>query len=284
MEEYNNQIFPDCPERLRATLLHCGHSDISYHNYIWDGMRRGRDEVTIWQYTLSGEGAVRIGSVLHTVPPGSAMLLTVPEEHCYFLPESSDHWEFLYITLGGSEMLRLFCEFRRRNGAICEFASDSAVVDAAWDILHACRNRQIDDAYKSSAAAYNFMMAMCSSVSGSGITRDRALLKTVQAYCLQNISRTISVDELAGLTGCSRSHFSRRFQEASGYSPHEFILDLKIRKAVMLLQMSKSTIKEIAFSCGFGDVSYFCKVFRRSFGCPPGDFRDNTGAKASVRR
>ncbi|MEA4862670.1 MAG: helix-turn-helix domain-containing protein [Victivallaceae bacterium] len=273
VEEFNDIFFPSERDALTCMLLHCGHMLITRHDYRWSGLLRGNVKFTIWQYTLAGEGALELGKERYTIKPGQAMLLEVPEDHVYLLPESSPQWEFLYVSLYGPEPVRLQKEFRRRHGSICEFAPDSLVVKMAYELLRRSRSGEIFDCYSASAAAYEFILEMCASVGGHN-RQDTKLLRRIHDYCLAHIQDRISVDELAELAGCTRWHFSRRFKELSGYSPHDYVLDLKMRKAVRLLQSTNAPVKEIAYSCGFDNPEYFSRVFYRIYHTFPREFRN----------
>ena len=106
----------------------------------------------------------------------------------------------------------------------------------------------------------------------------------VHAFCRKNLDRPISVDELARVAGCSRWHFTRRFQEIEGVPPHEFIIAQKMRLAVRMLQTTAAPVKEIAMQCGFEDTSYFCKVFKHHYGMTPGGYRSDGESAGSPRR
>lgn len=69
----------------------------------------------------------------------------VPEPHVYFLPPDSASWEFLYVTVNGSELVRLGTEYRRRNGIVRPFAADSATVRMAWELLAVCGKNGLPD-------------------------------------------------------------------------------------------------------------------------------------------
>ena len=113
-------------------LINCGHQCVT-GDYSWDGMRRGRHDMVIWQYTLAGMGRLRFGELEYPVPPGRAMLLIAPENHCYFLPDDSRGWEFLYVSFHGSEAVRLAGECRRRSGVINDFSADSPAPERFGD-------------------------------------------------------------------------------------------------------------------------------------------------------
>ncbi len=271
--EFNNLKFSDAPERLRGMLKHCGYSAAKYHNYNFDGTLPQHGESAIWQYTLAGEGAVEFNNEVFPVMPGEALLLVTPEQHRYFLPRQSEYWEFLYITVAGQELLRIFELFRQRHGVVCRFDADSKVVNNAWEVLHRLKNHDIADCYSASAAAYDFVMALCASTTVNCTSKEHKMLKKIQEFCMANIHRQIMVEELAAIAGCSRWYFSRRFAELSGFTPHDFIMDLKMRHAIKMLE-SNLSIKEIVEQIGFSNSAYFCRAFRKTFGVPPGRFRN----------
>ena len=92
---------------LNAMLANAGHEVLKPGTaYSWDGTRRGTSEMLIWQYTIAGRGKVSCGGKTHDVLPGEAMLLKVPEKHRYWFPEDSEGWEFIFLTLSGSEVMR----------------------------------------------------------------------------------------------------------------------------------------------------------------------------------
>ena len=272
-------FFTERTERLHAMLLNCGHELARSHEYSWDGLRRGNHDLLIWQYTLNGLGCVELNGQKYVVPPGSAFFLMVPEAHIYFLPPESASWEFLYVTVNGSELVRLGGEFRRRNGIVRPFAPDSAVVREAWELLAACREKRLGGRYDASACAYSFLMRLLAEPPVNAPSGQSDFMQKIHEFCRRNLDRPITVEMLAEMAGCSRGHFTRRFQELEGISPHEFIIRQKMRLAVRLLQTTVASVKEISASCGFEDTSYFCKVFRQYHGISPGAFRtDGAGS------
>jgi AraC-like DNA-binding protein len=90
----------------------------------------------------------------------------------------------------------------------------------------------------------------------------------------RNIDRTISVGELAARTAMSERTFLRRFREATGVSPVDYLLRARIRRAMELLDRRavKLSISEIASRCGFEDSNYFTRQFRRRTGKSPSEY------------
>ena len=63
------------------------------------------------------------------------------------------------------------------------------------------------------------------------------------------------------------------FKRVTGYSPIEYLLELRLNKAAGMLQKSGLAISEIASQCGFGDSNYFSRQFRKRYGLSPREFR-----------
>jgi len=72
----------------------------------------------------------------------------------------------------------------------------------------------------------------------------------------------------------SEPHFFRCFKHEFGVTPVEFILELRIRAARTMLQTTDESIKEISFSCGFNNLNFFLKMFKRYTGLTPTQYRN----------
>jgi AraC-like DNA-binding protein len=70
-------------------------------------------------------------------------------------------------------------------------------------------------------------------------------------------------------------HFIRTFQRLTGVTPHQYILRVRLREAVLRLLDPQSKILDVALDCGFGDVSNFNRCFRAEFGVSPRGYRSN---------
>ena len=268
-------LFPQRGFHLHAMVKSGGRALTSDHSYSWDGLMRGDRDMVIWQYTLSGCGAVDYASRTLSLDAGKAFLLTIPERHRYYLPESSDHWEFIYLSFNGAEIMRLAGEIRRLAGAVSAQYGTAETVGFANQILDNVLAGTLTP-HTASAFAYEFftrMLADCEKAK-SGSMRD--LHQIMHDYCLKNIERHPDINELAAVSGFSRGHFCRKFKQEIGRNPHEFILDLKMRFAMRKLQTEYNiSVKEVAAACGFEDPSYFCKAFKKIFGVTPASFRGN---------
>lgn len=261
--------YPTNPELLGVLLAHCGY-EVRTENYYNNGLTAGFFRHLIWQYTLSGEGELRIAGNRYRLRSGDAMVLQRPENHSYYLPKDSQRWEFIFIAIYGSEAMRLFELFRDKCGPVVHHAENSPMVACAQEILARCRAGIRFSRYESSRFAYNFLMELfAESDLLSPVAAPRLPLAEIHNYCRQHIQDMVTVEQLAEIAGLSRCHFSRRFIAEVGLSPHIFLLRMRLQLALRLLESSDLTLKEIALRCGFRDQSYLCRIFRKKFGQTP---------------
>jgi AraC family transcriptional regulator len=100
-----------------------------------------------------------------------------------------------------------------------------------------------------------------------GLSREK-LARAVE-YIQDQLDADLTVSEIAQAVGISPYHFTRLFKESTGQSPHQYVVDARVRKAKELLTTGKFTISEAAYHVGFVDQSHLTRHFKRVFGLPP---------------
>lgn len=100
-----------------------------------------------------------------------------------------------------------------------------------------------------------------------------ASLRRVHDYVDRHLDRTISLAELARLTGLSVFHFARSFKQSQGITPHRYVMQRRIQHAQRMLATTDLPLCEIACAAGFADQSHLARHFRQQIGVPPGYFR-----------
>ncbi|HYO80292.1 MAG TPA: AraC family transcriptional regulator [Bryobacteraceae bacterium] len=101
------------------------------------------------------------------------------------------------------------------------------------------------------------------------------ILRRVQERIEADLEADLSLETLAEESGYSRAHFLRMFQAATGVTPHQYVLDLRLRRAQEYLRQKNASIIDVALSCGFSSQSHMTSVFRQRLNTTPGDYRRN---------
>ncbi|WP_295120518.1 AraC family transcriptional regulator [uncultured Chitinophaga sp.] len=99
----------------------------------------------------------------------------------------------------------------------------------------------------------------------------------VLSYIHEHLSEKIAVDVLCRKAYLSRNMFFKWFKEQFGISPLEYINNERVKQAKQLLTAGGQDIRTISEMCGFNDVNYFTRVFKKVEGITPGGYREYVG-------
>jgi AraC-like DNA-binding protein len=141
--------------------------------------------------------------------------------------------------------------------------------------------RDRDAAKVSLATASHILQAEIERFSGAnGSTRGGLAawqILRVRAYIDSNLHRTIHIRDLSAIARRSPAHFSRKFKQAVGDSPHAYVVRRRLERACHLMMTSAASLSEIALSVGFSDQAHLCRLFRHAFGQSPANWRRELG-------
>lgn len=109
-----------------------------------------------------------------------------------------------------------------------------------------------------------------------GFYRNEHKLKRVLSFIRDNFDKNISLSQMASVCEMSPKYFCAYFKRMTKMSPTEYLRFYRVERSARMLLKSELSITEIAFACGFSDLSYFIKVFKAQTGVSPGKFRSRT--------
>lgn len=124
---------------------------------------------------------------------------------------------------------------------------------------------------------YDFLLDLSLSVqfcSFSVPATENETVKTLIAYMEQHYAEPISLDTLAGEVHLSRSYISEIFRKEMEQTLIQYITNLRIGHArVLLIERTELRVSEIGRLCGFENPSYFGKIFKKTVGVTPLEYR-----------
>ena len=104
----------------------------------------------------------------------------------------------------------------------------------------------------------------------SGLTRNQA--RRVLDYIESNLSRELTLSELAGIAELSLHHFARMFKKTMGMAPYKYVLERRVEHAKVMLRSTRASLVDISLSVGFYSQSHFTSTFGRMVGATPTEF------------
>ena len=108
--------------------------------------------------------------------------------------------------------------------------------------------------------------------------RHRELVSAVRNHLLAHYAEKVTLEEAAEVAGVTPPYLSKVFKTETGVSFIEYLTGIRIEQAKFLLLSSDAPLNEIARATGFGDQSYFTRIFRLSVGVSPGRYRRSAGS------
>jgi AraC-like DNA-binding protein len=269
---YSSRKFP-----LHALTVLSGHERKTSSDYRCEGEALNTPSYVVWQYTLSGRGAFQNKKGSIDLLPGTLMIVSVPSAHVYYLPEDSDHWEFVFLVMIGREALRITHMIESNLGNCLDMRGHKKTVLALFDICQALATKNINNPFSNSGQTYALSMSLLEELGDHPRPTSNQPFQELRTYLKEQIARDISVQEMADFCNLSRSHFSRLFSEQMGISPRVYLEDLRLKTAMGILYNERASVKETAIRCGITDVNYFCRLFKKRFGVSPGKYKEGEG-------
>lgn len=240
------------------------------------GMSRLDHGHVIFQYTLSGEGAIELEDQTYALPSGCGFLVKVPSEHRYYYPAGATvPWAFLWLNAAGEDALRMWDRIIRLHGPIVMLPADSEPIRQMWALYRAVAVERVTDAAALSTLLYRWMLSMLQPDKeyAGGAAPEHPAITRAKQYMRAHYAQPITLEDVARDAGVSRSYLCRLFQQSSKDSPLSYLQRRRIEAAVSMLRRTRDSVQVIGQRCGFDSPSYFGKVFRQYMNIAPHAFR-----------
>ena len=107
---------------------------------------------------------------------------------------------------------------------------------------------------------------------------DTGVIARAMKYIETHLAEEITLEKLSKELNLSQSHFSRRCKEEAGKNYIEFLNEVRIRKAKEYLSDPMMSIGDVCMKCGYSDPNYFSRIFRKTEGVSPSEWRMRSNA------
>ncbi len=223
-----------------------------------------------------GEGAVEEGGREYAARKGSVFLFRPGSGAALSSAGSGKPLSLCWMTFAGSDAEYYLQEAGTAASLSVKGADPDAFSDAVAKCLDHC------DAERGSASRARitaYLLEGVASLKGrrSAKVRMRASEQADRAadFIENNYMHGITAGDVAAKLGIDRTHFFRIFKAKTGISPEQYIMKLRMKAAKDLLSSGTNTVTEIASLVGVSDVYYFSKLFKRTEGISPTEYRKN---------
>ena len=98
---------------------------------------------------------------------------------------------------------------------------------------------------------------------------DEEFMQEVTAIVKEKLDKDLTVDTLCAAMNMSRTSFYNKIKALTGIAPADFIRNIRMQEAALLLRSKRYTVAEVADRMGFADPKYFTDTFKKFYGMPP---------------
>lgn len=240
--------------------------------------QRKRSSLANWHiniemlHCIEGQGFVRCGMACTDFVPGDIFVVNPDTPHCIGSEESVSYrclivdssfceengipiGQLMFTPLIRDETLRQLYEAvfaaydRRESGTVC------AIADIRYSVLGLLRHLCVNYAQPAPASRSD----------------GDALVKKAISYIREHLTRPITLDAVADYAGISKYHLARQFKAYTGSSVIATVNLIRCTEARRLIEGGMS-VSEAATTCGFENMSYFTRSFKKCFGTVPSGF------------
>lgn len=258
-----DEIAYNLPYRLSI----CGHFLVGNHHLT---KREGREGYQCI-YTKAGSCSVKIGdSAPITCEKGSVMILDCYHPHSYYTVDNN-HWEYKHFHFDAPHGEYLVQQLLGKT----DFAdSVEANIDSLFEQIE---KPTAISSYLISDTISHLLTKLIKIRQKTIITNNSHMpqLENIAAYLREHYSEKINISELSASEYISRYYFIRLFKECFGVTPYTYLNNVRINHSKGMLSNHQLSVEEISYKCGFGNANNFNRIFKRSVGVTPSEFRKN---------
>ena len=98
-------------------------------------------------------------------------------------------------------------------------------------------------------------------------------IQKMLSYIWEHYAETVTLEDIAGAAGISRSEAGRCFNTYMECSPVDALIQYRLQMAHRFIRDTTLMLQEVSDSCGFNSVNYFSRRFRQAYGYAPGQYR-----------
>lgn len=225
-------------------------------------------------FVVNGEGILYVGKKKYKVQKGDIFILPKNSKTKYY-PVNQNNWEYFWFDFNGlksEEYLNLID--MSKDKCVSKFGNLNDIIYQCESIISRKHKNANIGYYEVLSAFYNAVDLIVKNKNNS--TLNTNLKESITNYIKLHYSRpSLTIDEICNIFNISHSYLCKIFKKYSNLTAKGTIIKIRLKEAEKLLLNTNLSIKQIAFSVGFYDDTYFMKTFKKEYHITPSEYRLN---------
>lgn len=227
------------------------------------------------RFTLDGEGLLDYNGKTYTLSKGEGYFIDCRKRHYY--RTSGKRWISTVFHFNGAPVAPIF-------NALLQSGSVK-FTDAAFPNFEMMQMQLLQETLAVSAHAelkiscrFHVLLTelLTQTTKSTSSEKTSSIIEKIVRYMQTNYKEDVSIDALCREFGISRTHMNRCFRQYTGFSPHDYLIQLRLNNAKLLLKNTDLTVEEVCLQSGFQDTAYFIQAFKKKEGITPLKYRKSS--------
>lgn len=231
---------------------------------------RLQSPVSCVQYVVSGSGVIVTDTDVYPVQTGDTFLLPEGDTQIYY-SNVDNRFERIWLNFKGTLATDLLQTYGIANVRVFR---QTDTKDLLLDLQNCCKNNTDPQAYKDETAVlFLKLVQFLAKHKQEEPTKDEQT-DEIRIYIDRHVDEKLSLEDIAEHFYLSQEHVIRKFKKAYDITPHQYMLQSKIRLAMVMLQSSELSVEEISEKLTFSDPRHFSATFKKFVGLRPSAYRN----------
>ncbi len=229
-------------------------------------------------YITEGEGNLQTQSGgKFEIKAGDGFFLFPGEWHRY-KPDTRSGWTENWVGFkGDNTFLRSSENLVSRKSPVFRIGMDDRLIRQFSSIFEVVKSDYVGAEYVLSGSVIFLIGHILTHLKRQELkitSQTDEIIMTTKSLMENRFSEKVRLEDIAGQLNISYVWFRTYFKKHTGYSPYDYLLNIRINHARLLLKNSSISVKEISQSSGFESQQQFSKTFKKKTGLTPVQFRN----------
>lgn len=227
------------------------------------------------QYVFTGEGYFFTNKTLYQIKKGDVFYLPRNSEH-YYKANPTNPYGYYWIHFNGNGFEKYLSLLGLNDDhPVIENLYDEEIVAVFEEIIECSKNPSDENELLLLSLGYKLLQLLArkaevkSEIQKSGVNDE--LASQVTNYIIENFKKDITLEDIAKKVVMDKFCLLKTYKKVTGVTPIQFLINYRIEYACFLLKQGYR-INEVAYECGFNDISNFSVRFKKVIGVPPSKF------------
>lgn len=263
-------------ESVELCLTYCGLEECDAGHRVGPNRRK----CYVLHVVIEGKGIYETKDKVYHLQKGDAFLI-YPGQECYYEADEENPWSYIWVGFVGmkGEECMIHSGFSKKN-QVKKVANLSQLYTLVNSMLEAHDLTYANELKRNGLLSFFLAQLMeeyskqVSEVQVKCSNTGSGYVKNAIACIAKNYTQKIRIHELADSIGINRSYLTSSFKKATGCSPQEYLLNLRMEKAKSLLKQTDMPINVISNTVGYTDQLAFSRIFKQHSGLSPKAYRE----------